>query len=55
MFAGTNEPYQSRQNEFGESEMSVLLEYEQAFIDAVRAAGGNNLERTLIFQGRNQH
>lgn len=51
MFAGTNEPYQSRQNEFGESEMSVLLEYEQAFIDAVRAAGGNNLERTLIFQG----
>lgn len=51
LFAGTNEPYQSRQNEFTASEMNVLLEYEQTFIDAVRATGGNNLKRTLIVQG----
>lgn len=51
LFAGTNEPYQSRQGEFSASNMKVLLEYEQAFIDAVRATGGNNLSRTLIFQG----
>lgn len=51
LFAGTNEPYQSKQEQLGEKEMAVLLEYEQAFIDAVRATGGNNRFRTLIFQG----
>ena len=51
LFAGTNEPYQSRQDQFGTSEMGVLLEYEQAFVDAVRATGGNNLKRTLVVQG----
>ncbi len=51
LFAGTNEPYQSKQGDFTASNMSVLLEYEQTFIDAVRATGGNNLNRTLIVQG----
>ncbi len=51
LFAGTNEPYQSKQDQLKEKEMAVLLEYEQAFVDAVRAAGGNNKHRTLIFQG----
>lgn len=51
LFAGTNEPYQSKRDKFGAAEMGVLLEYEQAFIDAVRDAGGNNHLRTLIFQG----
>ena len=36
LFAGTNEPYQSKQDQLKEKEMAVLLEYEQAFVDAVR-------------------
>lgn len=51
LFAGTNEPYQASQDKLGTETMAVLLEYEQAFIDAVRATGGNNTYRTLIFQG----
>lgn len=51
LFAGTNEPYQSKRDQFTATEMGVLLEYEQAFIDAVRETGGNNLKRTLIIQG----
>ena len=46
MFAGLNEPNASNQ-----SQTNTLLEYEQAFIDAVRASDGNNKTRTLIFQG----
>lgn len=46
MFAGLNEPNASDQQS-----TSALLEYEQAFIDAVRATEGNNKTRTLIFQG----
>lgn len=46
MFAGLNEPNASNQ-----AATSALLKYEQAFIDAVRATGGNNSTRTLIFQG----
>ena len=48
MFAGLNEP-----NAEGAEGAAALLEYEQAFIDAVRATGGNNEKRTLIFQGPN--
>lgn len=51
LFAGTNEPYQSKRDQMTAKEMAVLLEYEQVFIDAVRATGGNNAQRTLIFQG----
>jgi aryl-phospho-beta-D-glucosidase BglC (GH1 family) len=46
LFAGANEP-----NVDNATQMSVLLEYEQAFIDAVRATGGRNYYRTLIVQG----
>ncbi len=46
LFAGANEPAVD-----SETGMSVLLEYEQAFIDAVRATGGRNYKRTLIVQG----
>jgi aryl-phospho-beta-D-glucosidase BglC (GH1 family) len=45
LFAGANEP-----NVDNAEEMAVLLEYEQTFIDAVRATGGNNYKRTLIVQ-----
>ena len=46
LFAGLNEP-----NADDEASSASLLEYEQAFVDAVRATGGNNEKRTLIFQG----
>lgn len=46
VFAGTNEP-----NVEDAADMSVLLRYEQTFIDAVRATGGRNAYRVLVFQG----
>jgi endoglucanase len=46
VFAGSNEPPAD-----DATEMSILLSYHQAFIDAVRATGGNNSSRTLIVQG----
>lgn len=48
MFAGLNEP-----NADDVAGAEALLQYEQVFIDAVRATGGNNSTRTLIFQGPN--
>ena len=47
-FAGLNEPAVSSQ-----AQTDALLKYEQAFIDAVRATGGNNAKRVLIVQGPN--
>lgn len=46
VFAGTNEP-----NVENASHMETLLKYEQTFIDAVRATGGRNAYRVLVFQG----
>lgn len=46
LFAGLNEPNASSQ-----TQTNALVKYEQAFIDAVRATGGNNSSRTLIIQG----
>lgn len=46
LFAGLNEPDVTNQNQ-----TDALLKYEQAFVDAVRATGGNNETRTLIVQG----
>ena len=46
LFAGLNEPDVSNQKQ-----TDALLKYEQAFVDAVRATGGNNETRTLIVQG----
>ncbi len=46
LFAGLNEP-----NVDNEAKTTALLRYEQAFVDAVRATGGNNLRRILVVQG----
>ena len=46
LFAGLNEP-----NAENQSATNNLIEYEQVFIDAVRATGGNNTRRVLIVQG----
>ena len=48
LFAGLNEPEAET-----EAQINVLMTYEQAFIDAVRATGGNNASRTLVVQGPN--
>ena len=48
LFAGLNEPEVDTQQE-----TEALMQYEQAFIDAVRATGGNNTWRTLVVQGPN--
>lgn len=53
LFAGLNEP--NAGNEWGSASdnaaaMQALLDYEQAFVDAVRATGGNNSTRTLVVQ-----
>jgi endoglucanase len=52
LFAGTNEIHAdygvpSREN------CTVEAGFNQAFVDAVRATGGNNASRTLVFQGYN--
>jgi aryl-phospho-beta-D-glucosidase BglC (GH1 family) len=46
LFAGCNEP-----NADTAAEMSTLLAYEQTFVNAVRATGGNNSTRWLVVQG----
>ncbi len=46
LFAGLNEP-----NADSQEKTDNLVKYEQDFIDAVRATGGNNAYRTLVVQG----
>lgn len=46
VFAGLNEPNVEQQ-----SVVTSLVEYEQVFIDAVRATEGNNAKRLLVVQG----
>ena len=48
IFAGLNEP-----NSDNATKVEALIKYEQAFIDAVRATGGNNANRVLAVQGPN--
>lgn len=48
LFAGCNEP-----NADTAGEMATLLVYEQTFVNAVRATGGNNSTRWLVVQGPN--
>jgi len=48
LLAGLNEPEAET-----EAQTRTLMTYEQAFIDAVRATGGNNATRTLVVQGPN--
>lgn len=52
MFAGLNEPFQEYSLfSTRHSELTPILErYNQAFVDAVRATGGNNAKRHLIVQ-----
>jgi len=46
LFAGLNEP-----NADNQAATNNLIEYEQLFINTVRATGGNNAQRILIIQG----
>lgn len=46
IFAGLNEP-----NVENQATVTQLVSYEQIFIDAVRATGGNNAKRLLVVQG----
>ena len=47
LFAGLNEPNAGDDTK----KIAALIKYEQAFIDAVRATGGNNAKRILVVQG----
>lgn len=53
ILAGLNEPFQNYDLFNGRhAELTpILLRYNQAFVDAVRATGGNNAKRTLVVQG----
>lgn len=46
LFAGMNEPPAENQ-----SATNNVIQYNQAFVDAVRATGGNNAKRILVVQG----
>lgn len=50
LFAGLNEPGHSN-GTFDAAMTAALVEYEQTFINAVRATGGNNARRVLVVQG----
>ena len=49
LFSGMNEP--GLNITWSESKIPALVSYQQTFIDAVRATGGNNATRTLIVSG----
>ena len=53
LFAGLNEPFQNYNLFNGRHEelTPILIRYNQAFVEAVRATGGNNSQRTLVVQG----
>ncbi len=53
LFAGLNEPFQQYKPFDGHHEelTAVLKTYNTAFVEAVRATGGNNAKRTLVVQG----
>lgn len=52
LFAGLNEPFQQYDlfNNKHKELTPILERYNQAFVDAVRATGGNNANRTLVVQ-----
>lgn len=50
LFAGFNEPDCNENNNPKQGRINALLMYEQDFVDAVRATGGNNASRTLVVQ-----
>lgn len=53
LFAGLNEPFQNYTlfNNRHKELTPILNRYNQAFVDAVRATGGNHARRTLVVQG----
>ena len=51
LFAGCNEPGQQAQDKVDANAIKAITAYEQTFINAVRATGGNNADRCLIVQG----
>ena len=50
LFAGFNEPDCNENNNPKPARIEALMKYEQDFVDAVRATGGNNASRTLVVQ-----
>lgn len=54
LFAGCNEPGMNETSNgtgFKVASVETIMKYEQTFVDAVRATGGNNASRCLIVQG----
>ena len=54
LFAGCNEPGMNETcngTGFKAASVETIMKYEQTFVDAVRATGGNNASRCLIVQG----
>lgn len=53
IFAGLNEPFQeySLFSSRHEALAPILIKYNKAFVEAVRATGGNNANRVLVVQG----
>lgn len=50
LFAGMNEPGQQNQGAVNNASLDAIMAYQQTFVDAVRATGGNNASRVLIHQ-----
>lgn len=50
LFAGMNEPGQQNQDGVNSNSIDAMKAYQQTFVDAVRATGGNNASRVLIHQ-----
>ncbi len=51
LFAGCNEPGMNESSGGSSKAAEAIVAYEQTFVDAVRATGGNNASRCLIVQG----
>lgn len=49
LFAGMNEP--GMDGTISDTAVDAIIKYQQTFVDAVRATGGNNASRCLIAQG----
>jgi len=50
LLAGMNEPGNQAQSSIGASAIDAIMKYQQTFVDAVRATGGNNATRVLVHQ-----
>ncbi|MDE6079582.1 MAG: cellulase family glycosylhydrolase [Duncaniella sp.] len=50
LLAGMNEPGVQEQDKFASKSLQALMTYQQTFLDAVRATGGNNARRVLVMQ-----